>query len=192
MQHGYIAKGAATWSIAAPIFSLPITSRSRTVVRLPLPHARSGSVNALRQRKHQNRRLYSTNSTPCSLSGTSRLLRGRTSCCLTHMLWQCVHLARSVIPITSIRIVPSGCTSCLRIRSPSHSHGTTIPCSSWFDVSSVICCLGITCLPVGLVSVFLPSLTKDKLFSQFSPTFTLKDGEPEILRPLLFPRFRCI
>jgi hypothetical protein len=29
-----------------------------------------------------------------------------------------------------------------------------------------------------LVFLFLPSLTKDKLFSQFSPTFTLKDGEP--------------
>jgi hypothetical protein len=29
-----------------------------------------------------------------------------------------------------------------------------------------------------LVFFFLPSPTKDKLFAQFSPTFTLKDGEP--------------
>ena len=38
--------------------------------------------------------------------------------------------------------------------------------------------MGITCSPVDLVMLFLPRTTKDKLLSQFSPTFTLKDGEP--------------
>jgi hypothetical protein len=86
--------------------------------------------------------------------------------------------ARSLVPITSTRILPSGCTSCLRMRRPSNSNGTTIPCS-WFASFSVLCWLGIAC-PPDLVVWFLPSPTKDKLFSQFSPTFTRKDGEPKI------------
>src|SRR5438270_11029664 len=155
----------------------PISSRNRTVVRFRLPHTLSLSVKALWHRMHQNRRLYSTNSTRCPRNGTSRLILWRTSCCLTHTAPQCAHVARSVVAITSTRILPSVCTSCLRMRRPANSNGTTIPCS-WLAFSPVLCWVGIACPPPDLVFFFLPSPTKDKLFSQFSPTFTLKDGEP--------------
>jgi hypothetical protein len=42
----------------------------------------------------------------------------------------------------------------------------------------MVCWFGIACPPKSLVFLFLPSPTKDKLFSQFPATFTLKDGEP--------------
>src|SRR5436305_9250978 len=155
----------------------PISSRSRTVVRLRRPHALSLSVKALWQRRHQNRRLCRTNSIRCPRNGTSRLILWRTSCCLTQMQPQWGQLARSLVPITSTLILPSTCTSCLRMRSPSNSNGTTIPCS-WLASFPVICWGSIACPPPGLVFLVLPSPTKDKLFSQFSPTFTLKDGEP--------------
>ena len=155
----------------------PISSRNRTVVRFPLPQAVSLSVKALWQRRHQNRRLCSTNSTGCPRNGTSRLLLLRTSCCLTQTRLQCGQLARSLVPITSTLILPSACTSCLRMRSPAHSNGTMIPCS-WLVFPSMVCWLGIACPPADLVVWFLPSPTKDKLFSQFLPIFTLQDGEP--------------
>src|SRR5437764_5809037 len=66
------------------------------------------------------------------------------------------------------------------MRSPSNSNGTTIPCS-WSGSLPVLCCLHIACPPADLVFLCLPSLTKDKLVSPFSPTFTLKDGEPQCL-----------
>src|SRR5256885_6508212 len=127
---------------------------------------------------HQNRRLCSTNSTRCPRNGTSRLILWRTSCSLTQTAPQCGHAARSLVPITSTRILPSACTSCLRMRRPSNSNGTTIPCS-WLASFSVLCWVGIACPPADLVVLFSPSSTKDKLFFQFSPTFTLKDGEPQ-------------
>ena len=61
-----------------------ISSRRRTVVRLPLPQAVSLSVKALWQVMYQKRRLSSTNSTACPRNWISRLRRGSTSCCLTH------------------------------------------------------------------------------------------------------------
>ncbi len=63
------------------------------------------------------------------------------------------------------------------MHSPSNSNGTTIPCS-WLVSFPVLCWVHIACPPPGLVFLFLPSPTKDKLFSQFSSSFTLKDGEP--------------
>src|SRR6266568_9137038 len=165
---------------------LPISSRKRTVVRLRRPHALSLSVNALRHRMHQKRRLCSTNSTICPRNGTSRLQRGRTSCCLTHIVPQCGHFSPFFVAITSTRSFPSACTSCLRIHRPSNSKGTMIPCV-WFGSSSVICWLGIAC-PPGLPGVlFLPNPTKDKLVVQFSSNFTLKDGEPEVIGLDLLP-----
>src|SRR5207248_7304441 len=80
-------------------------------------------------------------------NGLSRLRRGRTSCCLTHMVPQCGHASRFLVAITSTRSFPSACTSCLRIRRPSNSKGTTIP-AAWFGSSSVVCWPGITCPPV--------------------------------------------
>src|SRR5579864_488171 len=65
------------------------------------------------------------------------------------------------------------------MRSPANSNGTTIPCS-WFASFPVLCWVHIACPPPGLVFLVLPSPTKDKLFSQFSPSFTLKDGEPKL------------
>src|SRR5436305_2535765 len=160
----------------------PISSRSRTVVRLRRPQARSLSVKALWQRRHQNRRLCRTNSMRCPRNGTSRLILLRTSCCLTHTQLQCGQLARSLVPITSTLILPSACTSCLRMRSPSNSSGTTIPCS-WLASFSVLCWLHIACPPADLVFLFLPSLTKDKSIFQFPTSFPLKDGEPNIIGP---------
>src|SRR6266568_1920278 len=157
---------------------LPISSRKRTVVRLRRPHALSLSVNALRHRMHQKRRLCSTNSTICPRNGTSRLQRGRTSCCLTHIVPQCGHFSPFFVAITSTRSFPSACTSCLRIHRLSNSKGTMIPCV-WLGSSSVICWLGIACPPGLLGVLFLPNPTKDKLVVQFSSNFTLKDGEPD-------------
>jgi hypothetical protein len=54
--------------------------------------------------------------------------------------------------------------------SQTNSKGTTIPCA-WSASSPVLCWMGITCSPVDLVMLFLPSTTKDKLLSQFSPFF---------------------
>src|SRR5260370_31154450 len=81
-------------------------------------------------------------------------------------------------------MLAAGCTCCLRMCSPSNSNGPTIPCS-WLASSPVLCWVGIACPPPGLVFLFLPSPTKDKLFSQFSPTFPLKDGEPNVRSPAL-------
>src|SRR6266704_5112435 len=159
---------------------LPISSRKRTVVRLRRPHALSLSVNALRHRMHQKRRLCSTNSTICPRNGTSRLQRGRTSCCLTHIVPQCGHFSPFFVAITSTRSFPSACTSCLRIHRLSNSKGTMIPCV-WLGSSSVICWLGIACPPGLLGVLFLPNPTKDKLVVQFSSNFTLKDGEPRFV-----------
>src|SRR5947209_7041506 len=156
---------------------VPISSRKRTVVRLRRPQALSLSVNALRHRWHQKRRLCSTNSTRCPRNGTSRLRRGRTSCCLTHIVPQCGHCSPFFVAITSTRSFPSACTSCLRIRRPSNSKGTTIP-SGWGGSSSVVCWLDIACPPRWLGVLFLPSPTKDKPLVQFSSNFTLKDGDP--------------
>src|SRR5947209_15990676 len=158
----------------------PISWRKRTVVRLRRPQALSLSVKALWHLMHQNRRFYSTNSTSCPRRGTSRLRRGRTSCCFTHTAPQCGHGSRFLVAITSTRSFPSACTSCLRIRRPSNSKGTMIPCV-WVDSSSVICWLGIACPPGLLGVLFLPNPTKDKLVVQFSSNFTLKDAEPFVL-----------
>src|SRR5436305_9060352 len=125
----------------------PISWRKRTVVRLRRPQALSLSVKALWHLMHQNRRLYSTNSTSCPRKGTSRLHRGRTSCCFTHIAPQCGHVSLPFVAITSTRSFPSTCTSCLRIRRPSNSKGTTIP-AAWLGSSSVVCWLGIACPPV--------------------------------------------
>src|SRR6266568_2446442 len=73
----------ATWAMGRLMACCPIASRKRTVVRLPRPQTLSLSVKALWHRKHQKRRLCSTNSTGWPPKGTSRLQRWRTSCCLT-------------------------------------------------------------------------------------------------------------
>src|SRR6266571_3297123 len=157
---------------------LPISSRKRTVVRLRRPHALSLSVNALRHRMHQKRRLCSTNSTICPRNGTSRLQRGRTSCCLTHIVPQWGHVSPFFVAITSTRSFPSACTSCLRIRSPSNSKGTTIP-AAWLVPCSVVCWLGITC-PPDLVVFVLTKFNEGQVACSVFPSFTPKDAEPRV------------
>jgi len=149
-KRGPTSYSAVTWASGRLLACLPIASRKRTVVRLRLPQALSLSVKAFWQRKHQKRRLCSTNSTRCPLKGTSRLQRWRTSCCLTQMAPQYGQLVRSLVPITSTRTVPSACTSCLRIRSSANSKGTTIPCS-WLTSSLMVSWVDMACPPADSV-----------------------------------------
>src|SRR5216683_1634020 len=171
-KRGPTSYGLATCVMGRVLACWPISSRSRTVVRLYRPQALSLSVKALRQRMHQNRRLYNTNSTRYRRLGTSRLARGRTSCCLTHTAPQCGHVSRFFVAITSTRSFPSPCTSCLRIRRPSNSKGTTIPCA-WFVFSSVLCWLGIACPPADLAFFILTKSNVGQasclVFPQFHP-----------------------